>query len=95
MLSESVRAPWWRFEIVVVISIVIGVSSRVSTIGRLRSPCRRRCVVGWISVQRRVPSSERSPIDDVYLLDLVDRIRGNFGFVVLWILCVIVSIAPE
>ena len=40
-------------------------------------------------------SSEGSPIDDVFPLDLVDGIRGYFGLVFLWILCMVISVTPE
>ena len=36
-----------------------------------------------------------SPIDDVFALDLVDRVRRYFGFVVFGILCMVVSVTSE
>ena len=101
MSRESTWAPWWgsrrwqRFDIVVVVSVVVGVSGRWFAMGKSRSPCGRRFIVGCIFVQWRVPSSKGSPIDNAFPLDLIDRIRGDLGFFILWVLCVIVSIAPE
>ena len=42
-----------------------------------------------------MPSSEGSPIDDVFSLDLVDGVRGYLRFVVLGIVCIVVSVTPE
>ena len=87
---------WWEVKIIIVVSvIVVRVSSRWCAIGWLRSPCGRRCVVRRIFVQRRMPSSERSPIDDAFALDLVDGVRWYFGFIVFGILGMVVSIASE
>ena len=73
-LREATWAPrrgstrWWKVKIVV----VVRVSGRWCVIGWSRSPCERRCIVRRILIQRRVPPSEGSPIDDVFPLDLVE-----------------------
>ena len=42
-----------------------------------------------------MPSSERSPIDNAFALNLVDGVRWYLGFVVFGILGVVVGIASE
>ena len=87
---------WWKVIIIIVIVVsVVAIGGRWCAIGWLRSPCRRRCILRRVFVRQRVPSSKRSPIDDVFSLDLVDGVRGYLGFVILRILCVVVSVTPE
>ena len=42
-----------------------------------------------------MPSSEGSPIDDAFALDLVDGVRWYLGFIIFGILYVVVSVTLE
>ena len=87
---------WWKVEVVIVVSsVVVGISGRWCAIGWSRSPCGKRCIVRRIFVQQRVPSSKRSPIDDVFLLNLIDGVKGYLRSVVFGFLCMVVSVTSE